>query len=190
VDVQVFTATHRDLESAAREERFRQDLFYRINVIIIKVPPLRERVDEILPLAEFFLHKYAPHASDVASLMSPLRDELQTYEWPGNVRELENAMRRLLVFEDPQALLRDLKRRRDESLPRPQLVQSVPANPNFTKRVETGAIQDIQEAKDRSEANLILSVLKEARWNRRQAATLLGLSYKTLLYRINKYGIN
>jgi two-component system response regulator AtoC len=108
VDVRVLVATHRDLERSIAEGNFREDLYYRLNVVSIEVPPLRERKDEILPLAEHFLEKHCQPENDSPALTDELRMAFLTYDWPGNVRELENVVRRYLVFEDAPSVVRQL----------------------------------------------------------------------------------
>jgi transcriptional regulator with PAS, ATPase and Fis domain len=108
VDVRVLVATHRDLEKSIEEGTFREDLYYRLNVVSIEVPPLRERKDEILPLAQHFLEKHSPPHANPLQLTDELRLAFLEHDWPGNVRELENAVRRYLVFEDAPRLARQL----------------------------------------------------------------------------------
>ncbi len=107
VDVRVLVATHRDLERSIAEGSFREDLYYRLNVVSIEVPPLRERKDEILPLAEHFLEKHC-QGEQAPTLTEGLRAAFLHHDWPGNVRELENVVRRYLVFEDAPGLARQL----------------------------------------------------------------------------------
>ena len=108
VDVRVLVATHRDLEKSIAEGNFREDLYYRLNVVSIEVPPLRERKDEILPLAEHFLEKHCQPDAKPPALTEDLKRAFLAHEWPGNVRELENVVRRYLVFEDAPSLARQL----------------------------------------------------------------------------------
>jgi DNA-binding NtrC family response regulator len=115
VDVRVMAATHCDLEKAIEAGRFREDLYYRLNIVEIHVPPLRERKDEILRLAELFLRKYSPVES--IELPSRLRHSLLEYDWPGNIRELENTIRRYLVFRNPELISADLKRKARTTFP-------------------------------------------------------------------------
>lgn len=117
VDVRVLVATHRDLEKAIEEGTFREDLYYRLNVVSIEVPPLRERKDEILPLAQHFLEKHSPADGKVPELTEELKLAFLTHEWPGNVRELENVVRRYLVFEDAPRLARQLLMSRPARVP-------------------------------------------------------------------------
>ncbi len=111
VDVRVMAATHCNLEQAIVEGRFREDLYYRLNIIDIHIPPLRDRKDEILPLAEFFLRTHATDDKPVVGLPATLRDALLEHEWPGNIRELENVMRKYLVMRNPEAVAEELLRR-------------------------------------------------------------------------------
>ncbi|MGE5570389.1 MAG: sigma-54-dependent transcriptional regulator [Rhodospirillales bacterium] len=108
VDVRILAATHCDLERAVQEGRFREDLLYRLNVISLGIPPLRERRDEILPLARLFLAKYAAPGEPPPELTPRLKEALITYHWPGNIRELENTMRKYLVFCEPDAVAEEL----------------------------------------------------------------------------------
>ena len=108
VNVRVMAATHRDLARAIQEGTFREDLYYRLNVIKIVIPPLRERREEILPLAEMLLARHLPRGQKSPPIGDELRRFLLDYRWPGNVRELENVMRRFLVYRDSALLIREL----------------------------------------------------------------------------------
>jgi two-component system response regulator AtoC len=108
VNVRVLAATHRNLEELIRQRQFREDLYYRLNVISIQVPPLRERRDEIVPLARHFLKKHAPPHRPIPELSPELEEALLAHDWPGNIRELENLMRRFLVFQDTALLTGEL----------------------------------------------------------------------------------
>jgi two-component system, NtrC family, response regulator AtoC len=110
VDVRVIAATHRQLESQIEQGEFREDLYYRLNVLNIVVPPLRERLDEIVPLASFFLRKYASADTSVPEIGPALRMALLRHQWPGNIRELENVMRRYLVVRNPEIIAEELHR--------------------------------------------------------------------------------
>ena len=111
VDVRAMAATHSELEKAIEEGRFLGDLYYRLNVINIIVPPLRERPDEILPLSRHFLQKHAMPMAPTPQITPFLSEALMNYEWPGNVRELENVMRRCLALQDTEAVAEDLRSR-------------------------------------------------------------------------------
>ena len=189
VDVRVIAATHRDLEKAVTERSFREDLYYRLNVITVEVPPLRERQDDILPLAEFLWKK---HAGAGPLLMTPaLKQVFSTYQWPGNVRELENTVRKLIVLEDAEMIATDLlaraARRQGGTAP-----NSGPAVYQPDPQLSAGPtiLEEVNKAKQQAEVEAILSVLNATRWNRKQAAALLKVDYKALLYKMKKLGID
>jgi two-component system response regulator AtoC len=110
VDVRVIAATHRELEAQIEDGEFREDLYYRLNVVNIVIPPLRERVDEIIPLASFFLRKHVTADASVPEIAGELRTALLRHRWPGNIRELENVMRRFLAVRSPEAIIEELNR--------------------------------------------------------------------------------
>jgi len=107
VDVRIMAATHRDLEKAIVEGSFREDLYYRLNVINLKVPPLRERKEDIVPLAEFLIKKHTAGGLPVPAIPLNLKHAMMTYHWPGNVRELENYVRKFIILGDPESLASD-----------------------------------------------------------------------------------
>jgi two-component system, NtrC family, response regulator AtoC len=187
VNVRVLAATHSDLEKAIQEERFREDLYYRLNVVSIQVPPLRERKDEILAFARLFLEKHAMPGVHVPEITPALADALLAYHWPGNVRELENVIRRLLVFGDADLIAHELLKK----VSRPALDRCPPAdsggNPEGQHRVS--ALDEIAQARKQEEAQVIFNALMTTRWNRRKAARLLNIDYKGLLYKMRKLGI-
>jgi transcriptional regulator with GAF, ATPase, and Fis domain len=188
VDVRVLTATHRDLRKEIAAGRFREDLYYRLNVVTIQVPPLRDREDEILPLAEFFLERHGLPGAPRPVLTPELRAALLSHDWPGNVRELENVVRRFLVFEDAAAVIRELGTR-PEGKPdggrggRESATgwNGVAAPPTLTR---------VAQERRKVEMEAILTALTHSRWNRRKAATLLNVDYKGLLYRMKKLGLD
>jgi two-component system response regulator AtoC len=110
VDVRVIAATHRELETQIEQGDFREDLYYRLNVLNIVVPPLRERLDEIIPLATSFLRKHAAADAPIPEIGPALRTALLRHHWPGNIRELENVMRRYLVVRNPEIIAEELHR--------------------------------------------------------------------------------
>ncbi len=113
VDVRVIAATHRELEARIEKGEFREDLYYRLNVLNIVIPPLRERLDEIIPLASSFLRKHAFPGTPVPEIGPVLRAALLRHHWPGNIRELENVMRRYLVVRNPESIVEELYRLND-----------------------------------------------------------------------------
>jgi two-component system response regulator AtoC len=192
VNVRVIAATHRDLEKAVRENRFREDLYYRLNVVSIRIPPLRQRKDEILPLIEFFLEKHGVHGLEAPQITPLLKQALLAHEWPGNVRELENVARKLLVFGDPDLVAEELmeKARQGESRTIRQLARAVNGDLSG-KVIETDLFdwERVDRHRRKVEADAILEALRAARWNRKKAAALLNIEYKGLLYKMKKLGI-
>ena len=108
VDVRIIAATHQDLEKSIAENKFRQDLYYRLNVITLRVPSLRERKEDILPLAEFFMRKHAPAGQALPLLPPALKQAMVAHNWSGNIRELENVMRKFLILRDADMIAREL----------------------------------------------------------------------------------
>ncbi len=270
VDVRVLAATHCDLETAMRDGRFREDLYYRLNVISIHVPALRERRDEIAPLATFFLKKHALPGATIPPISAPLKQALLSHDWPGNIRELENVMRKFLVFRDPDMVAEELKfktRRKALTPPAPglpataespaveELAPPVPnpapplpsaaaaepvsevwpdlappeelevsladgnahsspaeriagepesagallevhAAPNTADAPAQRAMESpasillrVEENRRHAETQAILAALNARHWNRKQAAALLQMDYKALLYKMKKLAI-
>jgi DNA-binding NtrC family response regulator len=243
-------ATHCDLEKAMLEGRFREDLYYRLNIIEVNVPPLRERKDEILTLTRFFLDKYAPEESNEIS--PALRQALVDHDWPGNVRELENVVRKFLVFRSDEVIIGELQRRtrrrasaameankpvpavqaayaaasgapgggqlpngyaafkesgatdltpgavtridcilpaEDRSWPQERLLQPGTASAAGSALTSGKILEEVDHARKKAETEAILSALNATLWNRKQAARLLEIDYKALLYKMKKLGI-
>jgi two-component system response regulator HydG len=172
VNTRVVAATHRNLDSFREEGKFRQDLYYRLNVIAIQVPPLRERPDDILPLAAHFLGKHGRRIGRAAcSLSAEAVDALRRYSWPGNVRELENAIERALVLgRDDVVWLHDLP----DSIAAPKSTAS-----------RSTASRPLAEV----EREHIIRTLGTVGWNKTAAARLLGMDRKTLHRKLGAYGI-
>ncbi len=217
VDVRVMAATHRDLHKAIRNESFREDLYYRLNVINVHIPPLRERKEDIVPLAQRFMQKHAAGAGPVP-LPGALQQAMLGYDWPGNVRELENLIRRLLVFRDPAEMVREIAIRANrlakgagapanlrviETAEPEERVMAAAANgyeppvePYTAQRAATAgpperqsALGEVAKAKQEAETAVILEVLEATHWNRRRAARVLNIDYKALLYKMKKLSI-
>jgi DNA-binding NtrC family response regulator len=183
VNVRVMAATHRDLRAAIAQGSFREDLYYRLSVINITVPPLRERRDEILLLAEKLLVRHMASDSIPPEIPEALKRAMLAHPWPGNVRELENLMRRLIIYQDTNLLIAEMAdsvatARRRRATDRIAEVPRVPTNFNH-----------FAEASRTAESKLIIETLESSRWNRRQAAQRLDLDYKAFLYKLQKYGI-
>jgi two-component system response regulator AtoC len=185
VDVRIMAATHSDLEQAMLNGKFREDLYYRLNIINLRLPPLRERKEDILPLAEALLRKLAIPGTLVPSISLGFGQALCAYDWPGNIRELENLMRKLIVLRNPDTLAEDLRGKAARRI----LVQALPAQSQHVKAAEP-ILEQVTKAKQQAESDAILAVLDATHWNRTQAAAHLNIKYKALLYKMKKLGID
>jgi DNA-binding NtrC family response regulator len=186
VDVRVMAATHRDLRKGIEEGAFREDLYYRLNVINIVIPPLRERRDEIIPLAETLLRRHLPAGAAEPVITAQLQEAMLAYSWPGNVREVENVMRRFLVYQDADVLAQELKR-----LSAPVEKTSIHLSTNGKSNANGNVVTmgHLEQSSREAETKLLLDALGATRWNRRQAAAQLKIDYKAFLYKLQKYGI-
>jgi two-component system response regulator AtoC len=187
VDVRVIAATHNDLEKSIAAASFRQDLYYRLNVVSLYVPPLRERQEDILPLARILLRKHAPAGIPAPEITLALQQALLLHDWPGNVRELENIVRRLLVLRSPDMIAQDLRARATRKALTAAPVLDLPANNDAAG--PSPILEQVTQAKEQAETEAILVALHTTRWNRKRAATLLKIDYKALLYKMKKLGI-
>jgi two-component system response regulator AtoC len=185
VDVRIIAATNCDLERAVAAGAFREDLYFRINVVEITLPPLRERKDDIPLLVDHFLRQQRPGSRGQArTSLSPETLELfDGYDWPGNVRELENIVKRIVVLGDEAAAREVMDRRQimhpDMSAP------TAAAAPGEAGGSRLTSLKDIgRTAAREAERVAILDMLERTRWNRKEAAEILGISYKALLYKI------
>lgn len=187
VDVRIMAATHRELEKCIAEQTFREDLYYRLNVINIQLPPLRERMADVLPLTEFLLHKHAVRGTQLPPVTAELKEALTAYHWPGNVRELENVVRKLLIFRDPARVASDLRSKGDRKM----VMKAAAGAPPPPAPLSDGApvLEQVVKAKLRAETDVILAALNSTRWNRKRAAAMLKIDYKALLYKMKKLGI-
>lgn len=179
VDVRIIVATNRNIEQAVKEGRFREDLYYRLNVVNITVPPLRVRKEEIPVFIEYFAHKFAAKFNKKPK---PLTDRLwkafHEYHWPGNIRELENLIQRYVVLGDEEELIREMS--------------------NFSCRItfiknekkRQVSLKEINKEKIRQvEKEAISRALEQTNWNRKKAAHILQISYKSLLNKMKELGI-
>jgi two-component system response regulator AtoC len=187
VDVRIVAATNCDLERAVAAGTFREDLYFRINVVEITLPPLRERREDIPLLVDHFLRQQAPAARHGAptALQPSTLEQFAEYEWPGNVRELENIVKRIVVLGDEGAALEALERRQIAVPARVHAdappVAALPADAG----TRLTSLKDIgRTAAREAERVAILDMLERTRWNRKEAAEILGISYKALLYKI------
>lgn len=187
VDARVLVATNRDLDEAVRDGRFREDLYYRLNVVNILVPPLRERRREIPFFVNYFLDKYGKKYDKRPNPPSQkLMRMFIRHTWPGNVRELENMITRLVVLGDEADIIEELssKGKGKEVL---QESNSQFQNP-FPPILPLKEVS--RRAETRAEREAILKVLGQTNWNRKRAAKLLNISYKAILYKIKQYGLS
>jgi len=192
LDVRVMAATQCDLRKAIDAGRFRADLYYRLNVVNIRVPALRERKADIPAAAEFFLRKHRTEGPSDSLLSPALRQAMLEYEWPGNLREMENMMRRLLVLQDPDEIVGQLiSASAHGSLP-DGVIRFQPAGAASSTGSSLGfpSLEKVNEAKRKAETEAILRALDASRWNRKQAAKILRIDYKALLYKMHKLEID
>jgi two-component system response regulator AtoC len=213
VDVRVVAATNRDLEKMMLRGEFREDLYYRLKVIEVTVPPLRERRNEIANLTEFFIDRYARRYNRPRrNLSEELQQLFQTYEWPGNIRELENMVKRMVILQDEQLVVRELVRvvrpisayaaatatvgNAGTPIEEPDDLETIEDDdPAPTEEVvvtaPVGRLADVAKAAAlKAERAIIEDTLRQVQWNRRRAAEQLGVSYKTLLNKIKECGIS
>ncbi len=174
VDVRIVAATNKDLREALQQGTFRKDLYYRLSVVPIQLPPLRERVEDILPLARFFVRKYGqPQGNSPKDIHPEAQKALMKYPWPGNVRELENVIERaMVVARGPLIQLPDL-----------MLPETLPASSSRIQLPPEGVrLEDVEKS-------LIIQALERSRGVQRKAAKLLGISPRALHYKLKKHGI-
>jgi two-component system response regulator AtoC len=180
VDVRIVAASNKDLEKAVEEKKFREDLYYRLNVFPIRIPPLNERKDDIPLLVEYFINKYCLEINTpLKSISKDALDLLMNYRWKGNVRELENAIERAVILCDGETITPE-----HFLFSQSGLVSAEGALP-MEGSLETVA----KEASRKAETQRIASALKETKGNKSRAAEILRVSYKTLLTKIKEYGI-
>ncbi|TKD37084.1 sigma-54-dependent transcriptional regulator [Azotobacter chroococcum] len=179
VDVRILSATHKDLAAEVAAGRFRQDLYYRLNVIELRVPPLRERREDIPALAAIMLARLAEEAGQPpARLGEEALEKLRSYRFPGNVRELENMLERAYTLcEDDLIQARDLR-----------LCDT--SSPGESGETSLAGIDNLEDYLEELERKLIMQALEETRWNRTAAAERLGLSFRSMRYRLKKLGID
>jgi len=215
VDVRVVAATNRDLEAMLIRGDFREDLYYRLKVIEVTVPPLRERRGEITHLSGFFMDRYARRYNrPVRQFSAELQGLFQTYDWPGNIRELENMIKRIVILQDEQLVVREMSRaprqmpayasvgvadsrasvataeEPDDFEAAAEREEPEPEVPLLTAPAGSRLADVAKQAALKAERAIIEDTLTQVHWNRRRAAEQLGVSYKTLLNKIKECGIN
>jgi DNA-binding NtrC family response regulator len=178
VDVRVISASNKDLREEILTKRFRDDLYYRLNVVNICIPPLRERREDILPLAQYFLRRFAGELSKKVAGFSPeVEAMLRDYEWPGNIRELRNTLERSVLLSEKEWI-------RPEDLSLHGLDGKGPPKEADRIRLPDGGIPLVE-----MEKKLILDALEKANWVQKEAAQYLGVSRRVMHYKIQKFGI-
>lgn len=176
VDVRVLAATNRDLEAMVKDGRFREDLYYRLNVIPINIPPLRQRRDDLQLLTDHFLRKHSSNIARAIKLSPEAKRLIMEYSWPGNVRQLESAIERaLLLAEGDEVTVEDL----------PVEIRSAAQTEGaggFKLPPEGISFEELEKS-------MIIQAMEQTGWNITRAAKLLGLSFRTMQYRLDKFGI-
>ena len=209
VDVRIITASNRDLGTAVAEGVFREDLYFRLNVMPITIPPLRERREDIPLLAEHFLKKYSiEYNKPTAGISAAVTRLFWQYEWPGNVRQLENMIKRRVVLGSEAAILAELRQpvavaprrmpvsgssdpRRAVEPPPEVPVGATAGTPPPVAGADAVSLKDVSRSASREvERELILRTLARTHWNRKNAAEILGITYKALLYKIKAGGLD
>jgi len=184
VDIRLLVATHRDLEREVRQGRFREDLYYRLNVLPLFIPPIRDRKDDVPLLAEYFLEKFSKENGKKGLTFSESAwEHLMNYPWPGNVRELENAIERAVILCRAKAITGE-----HFKLDVQDRIHEMPETSDYN--LVTG-LQDknLAEAVEVLEKKMIQSSLEEARGNKRRAAGKLGITERIMGYKVKKYGL-
>jgi two-component system response regulator AtoC len=183
VDARVLASTNINLEENVANGKFREDLYFRLNVIRVDIPPLRERREDIPVLCNYFLCRYRDrYKSSVDEISPSLMDSFLRYDWPGNVRQLENSIKRYLILPDMNLNLSELKEQTQSTNSVP-----VPVKP----KEDNMSLKDVgTRAAEQAEKELVLRVLEETSWNRKQAARRLNICYKALLNKLKRWQID
>lgn len=203
VDVRILAATNKQLERAVEDGTFREDLFYRLNVITIQIPPLRERREEVPVFVDYFLRKYSEYYGKQPAPFSDFAiSRMMEYNWPGNIRELENLVKRYVIVGNEPQIIRELINHKAVTTP-----AAAPAEASVAARIPHGGaaipislgrpadpeadgpslLEIGRRAAMRAEREAIERTLNQTRWNRRQAAKILKISYKALLNKLKAY---
>ncbi|EPS5103984.1 sigma 54-interacting transcriptional regulator, partial [Escherichia coli] len=181
VDIRIIAATNRDLQAMVKEGTFREDLFYRLNVIHLILPPLRDRREDISLLANHFLQKFSSeNQRDIIDIDPMAMSLLTAWSWPGNIRELSNVIERAVVMNSGPIIF-------SEDLP-PQIRQPV-CNAGEAKTAPVGE-RNLKEEIKRVEKRIIMEVLEQQEGNRTRTALMLGISRRALMYKLQEYGID
>ncbi len=180
VDVRIIAATNKDLERMVEEQKFRLDLYHRLDVLRIHIPPLRERKEDVLPLVYFFLEKFSQTYNRKVMRLHPLsEDVLLNYDWPGNVRELRNVIERLVVFSEGEVV--------PPEMVWAQLRSATEVHPLYT--LKGFDLVNIQTARQIFEKNYLKLVLDKVGWKKGEAARILGIDRSNLYKKLRKHGL-
>ena len=193
VDVRVVCATNRNLREAVDNKEFREDLYYRLNVVNIRVPSLSDRREDVPLLTRYFLHKYAEkYGRNRTEVSDQLMAHFLSYRWPGNVRELENLVKRLVILDDERFIFSEF-REKNVNPASPMYTPSDTGDPLAGIDLDSGTVISLKaiahKAATEVERRMIAAVLQQTNWNRRKAANILDVSYKTLLTKIRECGL-
>ena len=192
VDTRIIAATNRNLEAAVKEGSFREDLYYRLNVVTVNLPPLRDRIDALPLLVDHFLTKYnEQYKKQLGELTDSTLKIMNEYHWPGNVRELENMVKRMVVLGNEQTVLQEIALRGKPADPAEEDSEGFDLDAlgvDFSGGVDLKAIS--KRASQIAEKRVIDKVLQQTRWNRKEAAERLQISYKALLYKMKENGLS
>lgn len=173
----LISSSSRDLENVVKAGHFRKELYFRLNGVCLRLPPLRERKEDIRALSEHFLQKHALALHKAAPALSPeVMETLTAYDWPGNIRELENLARNMVALGNVETALQEIRVNRTDPTPPPR------PGPSFSLKNAARA------ASRQRERELILEALERTKWNRKRAARELQISYKALLYKLKQIG--
>jgi two-component system response regulator AtoC len=194
VNTRIIAATNRHLEQAVREGSFREDLYYRLNVVTVNLPPLRDRIDAVPLLVDHFLQKYnEEYRKSLSGLSQSTMSVLNGYHWPGNVRELENMVKRMVVLGSEAAVLQEIaKQEKPEEVAKgdPDFVDLDALGADFSSSDGLDLKAISKRAAQIAEKRVIELVLHQTRWNRKEAAERLQISYKALLYKMKDNGLS
>jgi transcriptional regulator with PAS, ATPase and Fis domain len=190
VDVRILAATNKDLKELVEKGLFREDLYYRVNVITVRLPSLRERKEDIPLLIDHFLFKYTQDKGIRKRLSKKCMEKFFEYDWPGNIRELENEIERLVVLSDEDPVISD-------EMISPRIldrIRSTRSNYSAASSVSTEAIrtgvETLPDAVENLEREIIEEGLKKTRWNKSKLARQLGISRRNLIRKIEKYALD
>jgi len=187
VDVRVLSATNKNIEEAVKSGRFREDLYYRMNVVNMTIPPLRERKEEIPIFVEYFLSKFGEkYQNKVKPLPGSLVKAFLDHHWPGNVRELENLIQRYVVLGNEEEIIAEIN-----LLKRKEILNNDNGNNGNSSTIRQRSLKEVhREAVRKAETEVICKALERVNWNGKKAAAMLNISYKSLLNKMKEYGIN